>query len=49
LAIEHLGCAAVTLSELAERLLEFDTKSKIFDESHLYALGQVLKISSIRF
>ncbi len=43
IAIEHLGCAAVTLSELAERLLEFDTKSKIFDESHLYALGQVLK------
>lgn len=43
IAIEQLGCAAVTLAELAERLLEFDTKSKIFDESHLYALGQVLK------
>lgn len=43
IAVEHVGCAEVTLVDLAERLLELDTKSKIFDESHLYALEQVLK------
>ncbi len=43
IAIERLGCVQVTLSEFAERLLEYDTETKIFDESHTYALHQVLK------
>lgn len=43
IAIERLGCAQVTLSELAQRLLETDSDTKIFDESHTYALHQVLK------
>lgn len=43
LAIERLGCARINLSEVAERLLEFDVESKIFDEEHLFALQQALK------
>lgn len=43
ISIERLGCVQVTLSELAKRLLEFDSDSKIFDESHTYALHQLLK------
>lgn len=43
LSIERLGCVQITLSELAERLLEEDSDTKIFDESHTYALRQVLK------
>lgn len=43
LAIERLGCAQITLSELARRLLEHDCNSKIFDESHTFALKAVLK------
>lgn len=43
LSIERLGCTQITLSQLAERLLEVDSDTKIFDESHTYALHQVLK------
>ncbi len=43
IAIERLGCAQVRLSEVAERILETDCQSKIFDEVHAYALQQVLK------
>ena len=43
IAIERSGCARINLSDLSERLLEFDVESKIFDEEHLYALQQVLK------
>lgn len=43
IAIEHLGCARVSLGDLAKRLLEFDTGSKIFEESHLFALQEVLR------
>lgn len=43
LAIERLGCVQINLSELAERLLEVDSDTKIFDESHTYALNQVLQ------
>ncbi len=43
LSIERLGCVQITLSELAERLLEYDSDTKIFDESHTYALHQVLR------
>lgn len=44
IAIEHIGCARVTLPELAERLLEDDVTNKVFDEEHLFALQQVLKV-----
>src|SRR5690606_14107411 len=43
IAIERLGCAQITLADLACRLLEFDADSKVFDESHAFALSQVLK------
>lgn len=43
IAIERLGCARITLSELARRLLEYDSENKIFDESHLFALQEALK------
>ncbi len=43
MAIERLGCARINLSELAERLLEFDVVNKVFDEEHLFALQQALK------
>ncbi len=43
MAIERLGCARINLSEMAERLLEYDVENKIFDEEHLYALQQALK------
>lgn len=43
IAIEHFGCARVTLPELARRLLEFDVVNKVFDEEHVFALQQALK------
>jgi rfaE bifunctional protein kinase chain/domain len=43
LSIERLGCVQITLSELAERLLQVDSDTKIFDENHTYALHQVLQ------
>lgn len=42
IAIERFGCARVTLSELARRLLETDVENKVFDEEHLFALQQAL-------
>lgn len=42
IAIEHLGCARVTLPDLAYRLLRMDESTKVFDEDHLFALQQVL-------
>ncbi|MEN9343629.1 MAG: bifunctional protein hldE [Chlamydiota bacterium] len=43
IAVERLGCARITLSDVAERLLEMDVENKIFDEEHLFALQQALK------
>lgn len=43
IAIEKLGCARVKLSEMANRLLEYDVENKIFSEEHLFGLEQVLK------
>lgn len=43
IAIERFGCARVTLSELARRLLETDVVNKVFDEDHLFALQSALK------
>lgn len=42
-AIEHVGCARVTLADVAMRLLEINNVNKVFDEDHLFALKQVLK------
>lgn len=42
IAIQKLGCVRVSLADIAERLLQMDTQSKIFDEDHLFALKQVL-------
>ncbi len=43
IAIERIGCARITLSELARRLLEYDSENKIFEESHIFALQQALQ------
>ncbi|MBA3815183.1 MAG: D-glycero-beta-D-manno-heptose-7-phosphate kinase [Parachlamydiaceae bacterium] len=43
MAIERLGCARITLSELARRLLENDVVNKVFDDEHLYALQSALQ------
>lgn len=43
IAIERLGCARVNLSDMANRLLEFDVDNKVFDEEHLFALQQALQ------
>jgi len=43
IAIERLGCVRVSLSDIAERLLETDVVNKVFDELHLFALEQALK------
>jgi len=48
LAIEKLGCANITLNELAERLLQSDVENKIFSESHLYVLKEALKEKRFR-
>lgn len=43
IAIEHIGCATVTLGQLAKRMLELDASNKIFDPDHLFALKEALK------
>lgn len=43
IAIERLGCARIDLSDMAERLLEYDVDNKVFDEEHLFALQQALQ------
>ena len=43
IAIERFGCARITLSELARRLLEYDVVNKVFDEIHIDALQEALK------
>ncbi len=43
IAIERFGCARISLSELARRLLDFDVNNKVFDEEHLYALQEALR------
>lgn len=46
IAIERFGCARVTLSELAGRLLETDVVNKVFDAGHLFALKAALQSRS---
>jgi D-glycero-beta-D-manno-heptose-7-phosphate kinase len=43
IAIEQVGCARVTLSDLAYRLLEQQSCYKVFDQEHLFVLQEVLK------
>lgn len=43
IAIEHVGCARVTLSDLAHRLFLKDMSSKVFDEDHFFVLQEILK------
>ncbi len=43
IAVTHFGCARVTLSDLARKLLSENTDNKMFDEQHLYALQEALK------
>lgn len=43
IAIEQVGCARVSLRDLARRLLEIDQHNKVFDENHLFALSHALK------
>ena len=44
IAIEHIGCVRVTLSDLAYRLYETHmTSQKIFDFDHLFILYEILK------
>jgi len=42
IAIEKLGCACVSLTELTRRLLSSDLSNKVFDEEHLQALETAL-------
>lgn len=43
MVIERIGCARINLSDMAERLMEFDVENKIFDGEHVFALQQSLK------
>lgn len=42
IAIETVGCAEVNLSQLAERLLDYDVENKVFEEQHLFLLRPVM-------
>jgi rfaE bifunctional protein kinase chain/domain len=43
MVIERIGCARISLSDMAERLIELDLDNKVFDGDHLFALQQSLK------
>lgn len=43
IAVEHLGCARITLSELARRVLKQDVANKVFDQEHLFTLTKALE------
>lgn len=43
MVIERIGCARISLSDMAERLMELDLDNKIFDGEHIFALQQSLK------
>lgn len=42
LAIERLGCAQISLSDIATSLLATDMTQKVYEEKHLFALQKVL-------
>lgn len=43
IAIEHFGCARVTLSELARRMIKDNIENKVFEEEHLFVLQEALR------
>jgi rfaE bifunctional protein kinase chain/domain len=43
IAIERIGCARVTLGDLARRLLLFNDANKIFNDEHAFALKKALE------
>jgi D-beta-D-heptose 7-phosphate kinase/D-beta-D-heptose 1-phosphate adenosyltransferase len=43
IAIEEIGCAKVSLSSLARRMLKLDSDNKIFDSNHLFALKKAIE------
>lgn len=43
IAIEHFGCARVSLADLAQRLLDKNISHKIFDPDHMFVLQEVLR------
>ena len=43
IAVERLGCARITLGEIAIRSLETDVENKVFDEEHFYAIQEAIK------
>jgi len=43
IAIERIGCAHISLSDIAERLLETQVQNKIFDQRHSFIFQQALK------
>lgn len=43
IAIERFGCARISLSDLARKMLELDSGNKVFDCEHIFALQQALK------
>jgi D-glycero-beta-D-manno-heptose-7-phosphate kinase len=42
IAVEHIGCAKITLSDLANQLLKIDYKNKIFDSDNPFAIQHAL-------
>lgn len=48
-AVEKVGCACVTLTDVARRLIENHAHHKIFDVEHLAALKQALKGRTPKF
>jgi D-beta-D-heptose 7-phosphate kinase/D-beta-D-heptose 1-phosphate adenosyltransferase len=48
IAIEKIGCVAVTLSEVLKRMLEKDPKSKVFgEETSVFALEKLVEDASV--
>lgn len=43
IAIETVGCARITLTDIARRLLREDADLKIFNKEHLFAMQEALK------
>ncbi len=43
IAIEHVGCARISLSDLARRLLESNISHKVFDHEQLFVLQKILE------
>lgn len=42
IAIEHFGCASISIPELAQRMLDLDISNKVFELGHLFVLKAAL-------